>query len=471
MYKVWSPYGFSWYDDPIKIVRFTSRGIDRTWVKSANAGCFATEFDNIQLAPNHTLIHIAPTADYEKYSCNVNGDAFERHENIARHHTFLKGAAFREHDHDDVSRSFGQPVASAYNDAVNRTEILVDVDNTKNASVIENLEAGRMVKWSMSCRVPYDICNVPGCGNKATSRVGPCDQSADIPSPGYCKHASNQLGAILKNGHRVAVLNYKPTFFDISQVGMPAEVLAISLGFRKAASAGESTPVPYGMSGTELAYTLGLDKPLYIEASLPSDFALKLAMARKMAEMEKEVHGEVGYKDIAAGVPESGATVIKKLRDNKVDVNKAMCALRKKNAMMSLDQFVYLTGITSEEKLASARKLLPNLFTYLNSKSLLSDVANDGTFDTYSGFDKNASAIAEELAPRLSLDNTHVIRRMMTAPTVIFPAAISGVEVDAETENVLRKYAAYQLSELVAAKNASNSQPVLTVLMRIVNCK
>ena len=73
MIKVWSPYGWNWPDDPVQIVRMHSRGVDAGWMKAASAQCFAKEFNEIELSPGHTLVHVAPVADFEYFSCFVAG--------------------------------------------------------------------------------------------------------------------------------------------------------------------------------------------------------------------------------------------------------------------------------------------------------------------------------------------------------------------------------------------------------------
>jgi hypothetical protein len=481
MFKIWSPYGFNTDVDPFKIVRISSKGADRSWMKSASVspllqGILAGEFQNYKLAKDHTLVWLAPVAQSEWFSCNVNGDGFSKRACENFHETFLTGHNFREHDNQDPKKGFGRPVATAYNPEMGRIELLSDVDNTKNASVIEALENGRAVDWSMACRIDYDVCNVPECGNRATTPHGPGPKDAsrqelDRPKPGYCKHAREMLGAILSDGHRVYVDNPHPYFFDCSQVATPAEVIARTMQFRKAAS----SKVVAGQSGADLAIAAGLETPLYITASLPSAFTRKAAIAQKLAEMEKRMPMEMtAWRSLAAGKPTISEESKKKIKEKTASETATLGAFRAQEIFLDLRTFSQVTKLASESTIEEAEKHLPVLFTKLADRQLLTDAANDGTYDNCPVSPGNSASVklASELAPELSLAAHHVRTRLIeteeSAPILASKNTPKIASVSAD--RLLRKYAAYVLSELTNCKDAGelNVRMPLTVLSRAV---
>jgi hypothetical protein len=484
MVKTWSPYGFAWQDDPISLVPLHSRGVDRDWMKQASAQLFEQEFRDIKLEPKHALIHVAPVAAYELWNGNVNGDGFPKLACQKYHHTFkTHGRQYREHANKDASIGFGAPVATAYNDRMGRIETLFDIDGTTKLghAMIEKLASGVSIDHSMSCRVPMDRCTE--CGNLATSPKGPCDKAANVPSPGYCDHAKNHLGQILKNGHRVIVQNDDPTFFDQSWVDNGAEPLAITMNFRKAASGG--LYVPYEKSGAGMAEALGLWAPLYKTASLPNLFLAKLALAKKLAEMEKEIPAQAQlYANVAPGAPEDDDDdpAENQLTGETNDAGAVFKALRKKKAQMSLRSFAALTGETSPEAVKFACAQLPTLFLVLEKDGLLSDTANNGTYDAPSGpISTKVAALADRVADRLSLDEGRVRNRLLKlqdrrGEKLSKQAASSsseGVspEILGASGSLLRGYAAYLLSELATIegeKKASDLQVALTAIRRQV---
>lgn len=405
-------------------------------------------------------------------NCNVNGDMFKTAANKQYHNTFLNANAFTEHVNQDPTIGFGKPIATAYNDKLHRIELLVDVDNVKNASILHSLEQGKPVNWSMSCYVDYDQCNV--CGNKATSPKGPCDQPLDVPSPGYCKHASQFLGAMLKNGHRVGVDNPHPRFFDISHVKTPAEVMALTLRYRKAAAA--NGPISFDESGVGLAIRCGLELPLYLRASLPSFVIAKSALAGKLAAMEKTIPmtgaNLVGAEPDSGGAAKNNAlsNLLADVKSGKLKKEQVLQALRDEGIIADIDTFAKLEGATPEEAKEATAKL-PLLFSYLSQHNLLTDTACNGTYDEYeTPVSMKLAASAKTLAPAMSLMPAYAKARAIAATPKQIKQASTSAD-DSSVSSLLRKYAAYQLSELAATcKDSKAELPLLlTVIARTVN--
>lgn len=354
-------------------------------------------------------------------------------------------------------------------DSFVENEIVYDISVEDDESFVA---AGVVVH---NCKIDYDECNVPGCGNRATSPHGPCDQSPEVPSPGYCKHAKNGLGALLDDGHRIFVDNPHPHYFDISETGMPAEVLARTMQYRKAASVGACTT-----SGADFAAQLGLGGPIVTRASLPTEFKTKLSAAEKIAEIEKQIPmgGVQEFKYVVAGTPkpdDATRTKVKDVTKKCASPDALFRALRDEGVILDIVDFAAVTD-EPNEVVVKAAAFMPMLFSYLNSRSLLHDTASNGTFDNVTGSRIPEAVVktAKELAPNLSLEPMHVRHRLIEADTVkVGSFDIPSEEPSGQVETLMRKYAAYILSE-VAAKNSLTFNRLnvllpLTALSRVVN--
>ena len=116
---------------------------------------------------------------------------------------------------------------------MSRIELVIHGDKKKAEEEYELAKEGKALSFSMSARVPYDICNV--CGNKATK------------SANYCEHLKGRMNQYVPEFKKFAyAINDKPTFFDISRVANPADRIAHYLDYafsddlNKAASAAPS---------------------------------------------------------------------------------------------------------------------------------------------------------------------------------------------------------------------------------------
>jgi len=180
---------------------------------------------------DHFMVHLIAMGDGEAYGPNRNGDFWPKEANEKYHDTFVKeGHFFREHNNRDPKKALGIVKASAYNPEMNRIELVIHGDKEKAEEEYELAKQGKALSFSMSARVPYDVCNV--CDNKATK------------SANYCSHLKNQMNQYVPEFQKFAyAINDKPTFFDISRVANPADRIAhyLEYGFsddlQKAASA------------------------------------------------------------------------------------------------------------------------------------------------------------------------------------------------------------------------------------------
>lgn len=250
-------------------------------IKEASSSCITESLlrDN-QPDDDHFMVHLIAMGDGETYGQNRNGDYWPKEANNKYHDTFVKkGHFFREHNNRDPKEAIGIVKASAYNPDMSRIELVIHGDKKKAEEEYELAKEGKALSFSMSARVPYDICNV--CGNKATK------------SANYCEHLKGRMNQYIPEFQKFAyAINDKPTFFDISRVANPADRIAhyLDYGFsdelKKAASA-----IPSIIFSDELAEAEGV--------CIPNAFGF--SDRRKQEILEKLATVETYVDDVFTG--------------------------------------------------------------------------------------------------------------------------------------------------------------------------
>jgi hypothetical protein len=181
--------------------------------------------------PGKTQILLTALGAGEYWGCNVNGDYFPE---LSLAHggddygfkTFQKYAKiYKHHVNKDPNASYGDVALAVYNPIYHRVELIVMLDNTKAADIVDAINRGEYPDWSMGCRVPWDECNI--CGHKAPKREQ------------YCEHLKYYMGRIVPElGKQAYAINRYPKFFDISRVLIGADRIAKTLA--KVASQGRA---------------------------------------------------------------------------------------------------------------------------------------------------------------------------------------------------------------------------------------
>ncbi len=473
----------SWNDEPMSsLVDVHSRGVDFAWLqKRAAAGVFK----DLELQPEKgaAFIHLIAMADDELYGANRNGDSFlkagklihavEPHDgkttslrincgNVDRHQTFEKYAkVYLHHRNKDPKKSHGDVVKSAHNEALGRVELIIKVPlNEVWEKDVEKMASGELgPPFSMSCRVPFDVCSY--CLHKAASRKD------------YCDHLKHQMTLLTKEGHQIRAINDYMTNFDISRVTVPAE--RIAYGLLKAAGVGGV------VSGAELSegmvfFPPEADDPYQLFGGISS----KLAAARKLAEMEKEIEtagSESSYfGSLARGLPghalpeSAHARLETQARSSFPDILGAMADAK---IALCLPDFMRITlGKQAASKLAhlvpAAQEKLAGAFTrVLSNPDALSE------FSLGSGVvSGNVYRLIEEITPGFALSEKAAHRRVVlsvvsgaAAPRVKSAAAVSETEKDVATA-IADVYARYKVAAYERATAGNENKPLtaLTVL-------
>lgn len=148
------------------LIKRSSRGIidKASLIKHASASSaeFLSQLDSLDVHPEGQLIHMNAVGTTEAYGPNRNGDGFSKAACQKYHPYFVKEARFyRDHKHDDRSKSYGVVKASAFNDEMQRIELIVELNATPKVAAangglladkeMDALERGKDIPVSMAC--------------------------------------------------------------------------------------------------------------------------------------------------------------------------------------------------------------------------------------------------------------------------------------------------------------------------------
>lgn len=249
---------YDFREAPVRLIEATDRQLATDGLaKTAGVADVFGGLADVQMPKNHTVVHVIAVGDGERWGPNRNGDSFSRDDNRTAHRLFKEiGHVFRNHRNSNPKLKVGDTLATAHNDALDRIELMLALDNEKCRDEIEQLHTTGELATSMGSQQEFDVCSF--CGHKAK-------RASD-----HCNHIRNYLGEVAHDGTKVCMLNPNPRYFDISLVFKPADRIAYML--RKVASA---TDV---IGGHELAESMGLiayDNP-------------KVATMVRLAEILKE---------------------------------------------------------------------------------------------------------------------------------------------------------------------------------------
>jgi hypothetical protein len=230
---------------------------------------------------------------------------------------------------------------------MHRAELLVWGDKNKAAEEYALAKEGKELSYSMSARVPVDVCNC--CGNRAKSRAE------------YCSHMRESAGQYLPEFRKYAFVdNPDPTFFDISRVKRPADRIARYLEYRFADDENMRK------AASELPI-LGVDWAEFNGLVVPSDFAAKEAtggklqvMLTKLATIERDIarirSGSAASDMRSALLKTAGGTLLDFFTDTEVQELRKLRAgtlfreMAKRGCVMPLLTFYrYATGKAKDD--------------------------------------------------------------------------------------------------------------------------
>ncbi|HUX02942.1 MAG TPA: hypothetical protein VMY35_18440, partial [Phycisphaerae bacterium] len=344
-------------------------------------------------------------------------------------------------------------VAEAYNPDMRRGELLIKVQNDKWAPELEKMARGEDPPFSMSCKVPYDICSA--CLNKAPSRAQ------------YCDHLKDEMTHVKEAGHQIFAINDRPCFFDYSGVFRNAD--RIAFGLQKVASTGEM-PEEF-IPSTMLAEMWGLKVPnSVLYDSSPRPVQEKLAAMERLAAMEKQIEatGRLFNPEVDAGTANGSLPEdeLDKLRS--IDWNELMGALSQAKICLPMkDFFRLMLGNKYDSyagELGNAQSLLPGIFSrMLKSGDGVEDVTGSPAYDpAMSLVPKSIRDVIESVKPGMSLGEGPVGRRLSVTiirgggPARLHKAASVSDGISKTAQYMAKQYATYQLAFIRAQEGAGD---------------
>lgn len=461
----------SWrYDQPIvSIVKRSSRGLigsDATELVKRASAELLSRARNIHIYPGEDLVHLIGIGATERWGPNRNGDGFSADVCRSQHHTFRKHAYFyRGHQNKDPRRSYGIIKESFFNEAMQRVELLVALNRTKEAAdrnrgliaddEVQRLHSGLDIPVSMACRLPFDKCS--GCQHEARSRAEYC--TADM-----CKYGGlrNKINSIAEDGHHLHAENPGAVFFDMSHVKKQADRTAQVLGIVK--SAGYESPIDLL---PEDVFLLGVQ----LNAQKAASAAWRLAEAEHRARTPAEV-------DRAFDRRITQTEKVARLYGQRLDTH--LRALADARIVLPLSQFTELAAgptlsPTAREKIAEAGNRTHKLFeNLLSNYEIEPALANNPYCPSALRPSDELVKWASKLAPSYALDERNITRRMQSqamryehAPEVALEKTAAFSEND-DADEILRHYALYQLGFLGHHSGSEDSRRLAELSCRLV---
>lgn len=430
-------------------------------IKSASSSAFSEKLMAAHKPDkDHFGIHLIAMGSQEKYGFNRNGDGWPEKGLRARHNTFVtNGHLFREHRNSNPDLKIGDVAASAYNDDMDRVELIVHGHKKKAAEEHEQARNGKPLSFSMSAKVPYDICSC--CEKKARG------------SAQYCTHLKESMCQYLPKFRKFAfAINDHPTFFDISKVKNPADRIAHHIAYSIDMEKAASTAFTFS---DELAQHEGV---MIVESALGCVDIVKQAMLSKLAVDEEYIQNAIGgcvarndrydfFKEAVQrafepnDITEAEMTILRGCEPSRL-----FAGLAKRATCLPFEAFCsYVTGEKMEEVLAnphykSAKTILPTMFR----DTLAGKV--DSTLEDMFEPDFSKLACGDSADQLLdSLADRHSVRPGQAGARIIritahrgtdYPmpvkAASKASDVSVEARKLAKVYALYKVAFCVAAE-------------------
>lgn len=459
---------------------FLFEDVDQVKLASSSAMSEKLMRDNLP-DDRHFGVHLIAMGSEENYGFNRNIDGWPEQSLRDRHHTFVKnGHFFREHRNRDPKLAIGTVKASAYNEKMDRVELIVHGDKEKAVPEWERCRNNKTSSFSMSARVKGDICNCCGHFAKKASE--------------YCSCVKNTPGRWLKEFSKFAyVSNVHPTFFDISDVGYPADRIAHHIEYllhesdmKKAASA-ESPVVTSAQRAVDI--NLHLPEDLSVGASTP----YRQQLLTKLATLETRVAAlqttpdssplSLFLKHAAAhAFPDFAATDAQLDQLRQVDQPVLFNKLASRGAVLPLHWFTALYAKVPLSQAAehpitkAAAAHLPNVFRRLatepSSRELeeLMQPASDYKTACWSG--DPIDNFLDQLGSAYSVQPARVSVRIICAtarPSVVIKSAADQSQHDALGKQLADAYGFYKLGFVEYAEQNLSSEfvdePALVLLV------
>lgn len=383
--KYSSPYDWNAFGhDCVRPIKISSKGLvgtDRQALKKVASEEFIWKLDRHEVKPDEYPVHMVGTGDDETVGGNRNGDTFSSETNRKQAYTFAEAAKpFRNHKHfpEKGHPHFGKIAMATYNPNPGRTELLVLYNATKSAcerngglvadEEISDCERGIPLKVSMACLVPKDVCS--WCKNAAANRSEYCTSATC--EAGGCRDNLGKYVKVAGDAHHLRVFNPNCRFFDISKVGLNAEMTAF--GTKADYLSKTAGAFDFFSLRDELAKAAASPLPPMAPLLCPGDPTVPLCpVAQTLLKFACELAAVEQFGPIPAaaeiGFNRTGVDAVTKLASYESDFGRAQVRdLAERGIILSFEQFAAWTK--RADKAAEVAGVLPTLFTYfINDES------------------------------------------------------------------------------------------------------
>lgn len=478
MIKLITPGSYDFGEPAVSMIPFSQRGLvgaDKHGFLKRASNAFMAKLANFKPLPGEVPVHIIALGSTEAYGPNRNGDGFEADVCRKYAHTFEKHAHyFRNHQNKDPKKSYGRVKFAAFNEDMQRIELIAVLNATKeaaarNGGLIADLELAKLAKHedvptSMGTHVPYDICS--GCGHKARFRREYCDEK-QCTKYGGLKH---NIGRTFDDGHTMHARNPSADWFDISTVGRNADRISFNLGvldgYRDMLKAA-SDHTMLKVSGAAWAERCGVTLPGWVLLQNEPWMGKGMVRQLKAAGLLIEAEDAIQQEKIAANPLPFQSQVRRSVDFSAVQHEKlgsVLQSLHERHCLLPLTDFLVLITKESREKVAA---LCDTVSAALPSavNRLVSDVdferqleQNPYVGDQVPGM--RTRAWASKYASDLSMERTRVVERaqlavMRNVQPVMFTKTAS---VTPSAEGLAREYALYEIAFLAAQPEDASLQ-------------
>jgi len=342
-----------------------------------------------------------------------------------------------------------------------RIELIVHGHKKKAAEEYEQAKSGKPLSFSMSAKVPHDVCSI-------------CDKKAK-GSANYCTHLKESMCQYLPKFRKFAfAINDHPTFFDISKVKQPADRIAHHIEYSIAddTQKAASTAFPYS---DIMAEQEGI---MLAENAKGCIDIIKQAMLSKLAVDEEYIQNAIGgcvarnerydfFKEavqrafVPNDITEAEMAILRECEPGRL-----FAGLAKRATCLPFEAFCsYVTGETMEQVLQnphvkSAKMLLPTAF-----RDTLESAVDSTLEDMFEpDFSKLACGdavdqVLDRVADRHSVNPGQAgvrIMRLTAGRGTDYPApvkvAASAYDATVEARKLAKVYAFYKVAFCVAAE-------------------
>lgn len=473
MLKIISPTGWNFGQPICQSVKKTAAGrlVGQDYqdlVKRAGAE-FAHRVKQSDLLPGEHPLHVIAMGATESYGNNRNGDGWKAAMLRRCHPTFVKFSKFyRHHRHNDPSKSYGRVIASEFNEPMQRVELLIGLNGTKQAAErngglvadeeLEKLARDEDLSVSMAASVPHDIC--ASCGNKARNRSEYCDESSCVSPDGIKRGGCKRyLAKVAFDGFINHVDNPDGRFFDISMVTVPADPIAYgnTADYLVKAASGQAT---YG--GAELAEALGLIEPLplRLQGVRSTHLQRQIKAAYRLADIETNFSAEDARYLPAVKTAQSRLPVTELGPLGSPRFQRSLAKLAQLNICLTPAEFLQaieeeVPGGISTKTAHDFYQALPGSFSRLLALSGLDSLMAGNAFAVPADYQEVKTAGFQEYLPDSSLHPAAVERRLVQAAVRREPSADSwrtkmASAVNPRADALTKLYALYKVSHLAA---------------------